>query len=210
MYESLSEIHSEFKTESTKNDAYEIGPYSRSKIYRLIFNGPGINYITDTVSTTPYDMDDVQIGLTLKQVYFLQDIDVVYTSDSVSRPSNIISELKGENPNINGGYGGSYVWLIPIWTTRLEDAASGIQIVIQDKENENYKDLAQGAGGAYRYIKIQTNSYAIDLITEIGMYRTSQEKDDPCNGGRWQFKTEDINSKRGKDNLYLVWNKRPI
>ncbi|CAL8128941.1 unnamed protein product [Orchesella dallaii] len=175
-----------------------------------VFNGPGIDYLTSTVSTTPHHMKDVQIHYALKLVPFLHYIDVVYTSDSVGRPSNIIREVNGKNPDINGGYRGSYVWLIPIWTTRLEDAASGIQIVIQDKENENYKDLAQGARGAYRYIKIHTNYYATDVITEIGLYRTSQENDDPCNGGRWQFKTEDINSKRGGDYLYLVWNKSSI
>ncbi|CAL8128939.1 unnamed protein product [Orchesella dallaii] len=210
MYEHLSEISSEIKIERTNTETYEIGPHSRLKMYRLFFNGPGIDYLTSTVSTIPHPMKDVHMHYALKLIPFLHYIEVVYTSDSVSRPSNIISEVNGKNPDINGGYGGSYVWLVAHWTTKLEFPASGIHIAIQRRENEYYNDLAQGAGGYYRYIKMQRNSYATDVITEISLYRTSQKEDDPRNGGRWQFKSEDINSKRGGDYLYLVWNKSSI
>ncbi|CAL8126624.1 unnamed protein product [Orchesella dallaii] len=209
MYESMSETHSELKTETTKTDTYEVGPHSRLKMYRLVFNGPGINYITDTVSSTPHDMKDVQIDLTLRQASFLQDIDVVYTNDSVSRPSNLISEVNGKNPDINAGYGGEFVWLVARWTTKLDDAASGIQIVVQDNGNNNYMDLAKGAGGAFRYIKMRRDPYSKNKIIKIALYRTPEAEDNPCDG-RWQFKTGDINWNRGKDYLYLVWNEASI
>ncbi|CAL8128943.1 unnamed protein product [Orchesella dallaii] len=210
MYEHLSEIRFELKIERTKTEIYEIGPYSRLKMYRLVFNGPGIDYLTSTVSTTPHPMKDVHMRYALKLVPFLHYIDVIYTTDSVSRPSNIIREVNSQNSDINRGYGGSYVWLVAHWTTKPEDAASEIQIVVQYRKNDDYKDLAHGTWfGVYRYIKILTDLYSTDRITEIALYRTSDKRDDPCDG-RWQYKSKDINRYRGKDYLYLVWNKKSI
>lgn len=50
-------------------------------------------------------------------VPMIKGIQVVYTSSSGKRPENAITEMYGKSADINCGFGGDYVWLVPIWTT---------------------------------------------------------------------------------------------
>lgn len=205
VYENLSTTRREIRREIKKTDTYEVGPNSRLTLYRLVFTGPGINYVSSTLSSTPHKLEDVVISYNLEQKYFLKDIDVVYTRDSVSRPNNIITEVSGQNPDINAGFGGAYVWLVAQWTTKLEERATGIEIAIQRRANNNYKDLAKGAGGQFRYIIIQRDTHRSEVITNIALYRRRNSRDTPTSSG-WMHMTGDINRRRRGDYLYLCWN----
>ncbi|ODM87843.1 hypothetical protein Ocin01_18839 [Orchesella cincta] len=154
-YETMSESKLEYKTETTKTDVFEIGPNSRIKMYRLVFDGPGINYISDTISSTPHVIDPVNFKFVVREVLFLEGIDVVYTDDSVSRPANVINEVNGKSPDINADNIGLPVWLVPRWTKKFDQAANGIHLAIQSKENSNYINLSRGSRGSYRYIRME-------------------------------------------------------
>uniref|UniRef100_T1IMR4 Uncharacterized protein n=1 Tax=Strigamia maritima TaxID=126957 RepID=T1IMR4_STRMM len=203
-FESTTTQHGEKREEYTKTTEIKIGPHSRLILYRLVFNGPGISYVTDTLSSTPHDISDVIISCTVRPKNFLKTIDVVYTGDAVSKPSNSLVEVDGLNTDINGGFGGDYVWLVPVWTTNPAEAATSIQVIIQDGNNGQYKDMAKGAGGSYRYVKMAHDSASNERITELKLWRTPDGGSKPSKNG-WNYWTGDINANRGGDYLYICW-----
>lgn len=49
----------------------------------------------------------------------IKGIQVVYTSSSSKKPPNAIAEMYGKSSDINSGFGGDYVYLVPIWTNDM-------------------------------------------------------------------------------------------
>lgn len=49
----------------------------------------------------------------------IKGIKVVYTYQNGDKPENYITEMYGKSADINSGFGGNYVWLVPIWTTEM-------------------------------------------------------------------------------------------
>lgn len=84
---------------------------------------------------------------------------------------------------------------------------TNIQVVVQSESNDNYTDLAAGAGGKYRYLKMLRDS-SHTRIKRIGLLRSPKSK--YIYGDRqkygWDECTRDINEDRGGDWLHLCWN----
>jgi len=207
-YEKMAKNQSTFRKKTTKTDTYEVGPKSSLRLYRLIFNGPGVSYATDTLSTSEKAMDDVIIEVKGKLLPVLKDIEVVYTKDSVSRPDDLIQEARGLNADINSGYGGDFVWLKPIWTDDVTKAVTSIEFVKQKEANSEYKDLAKGAGGDYRYLKLLRDPQSKARITEAGLWRQLNKTEGPRYPPKetYQFVTKDLNMDREGDYLFVCWN----
>lgn len=207
-YEKIATTKTVFHKKTTKTDTYEVGANSSLTLYRLIFDGPGVTYSTDTLSTSVKDMADVLIDVKGQLVQVLKDIDVVYSDDAVGGPSDLIQEARGQSADINKGQGGKYVWLRPIWTDDVSQGITGIEFVRQAEHNDDYKDLAKGAGGDYRYLKLLKDAQSKRRITEVGLWRSPKDS----NGNRYPptdrfcFRTEDINAGRGGDYLFLAYN----
>lgn len=49
----------------------------------------------------------------------IKGIQVVYTHSSRKKPEDAIAEMYGKSGDINDGFGGIYVWLVPVWTTKM-------------------------------------------------------------------------------------------
>lgn len=84
---------------------------------------------------------------------------------------------------------------------------TNIQVVVQDSRNNAYNDMAAGAGGDYRYLKMLRGSSHL-RIKRVGLLRSPS--DHYIYGNRrdygWDECTGDINSGRGGDWLHLCWN----
>jgi len=204
IYKNSPEMKSESREEKSKTTEIEVGPHSTLKLYRLVFKGPGISYETETLSSTPHEMEDVIITANIRKLHFLKGFHVVYTQDKVSKPEESVQEVHGLNADINEGFGGDFVWLLPIWTTRLSEGASGIELIIQSEENKDYQDLAKGTGGEFRYLKMIRDASSRKRITEIKLFRTTNESLKPSDLGYPNY-SEDINKNRRGDFLYLCW-----
>uniref|UniRef100_T1IV27 Uncharacterized protein n=1 Tax=Strigamia maritima TaxID=126957 RepID=T1IV27_STRMM len=203
-FESTTTQHGEKREEFTKTTEIKIGPNSRLTLHRLVFNGPGISYVTDTLSSTPHDIPDVIISCTVRAMNFLKTISVVYTEDAVSKPSNSLVEVDGWNTDINDGFNGDYVWLVPVWTTNPAEAATSIEVIIQGHRNDHYSDMAKGAVGSFRYLKMIHDFVSTQRITKLKLWRTPHRDVTPSTRG-WKHWTGDINVNRKGDFLYVCW-----
>jgi len=67
---------------------------------------------------------------------YLKDIRVVYTEDKMSKPADSIQGTSGLNTDINSGFGGEFVWFVPVWTSSLSEEASSTEVVVQKEPNK--------------------------------------------------------------------------
>ncbi|KAH7098458.1 hypothetical protein BKA62DRAFT_660766, partial [Auriculariales sp. MPI-PUGE-AT-0066] len=131
---------------------------------------------------------------------YIGGITVVYGDNINQKPSNAISEINSNDPDINKGFKGKFVWLVPEWTSNPTKAVGNFEIVISDLEISGMQDLSKGAGGKYRYLRpYRDNHRAI----EIGLLRLRTIKMTKPYGG-WDAITTDINEGRGGDFLYIL------
>lgn len=202
--ETVIEEQRDVRTEVKKEDKYTVGPHSNLTLYRLVFKGPGVYMTTDTISSRPRPLEEVILEVSINYIKMLKEIKVVYTRESVNRPTDLIEEERGLNPDINGGCKGWYVWLVPVWTKDPREAATGITIAYQEMDNKEHSNLARGAGGLYRFVVLQRNSNTDLRIEQVGLYRDDKESNSRLKN--WDRCTENINKGRGGGFLYLCWN----
>jgi len=129
---------------------------------------------------------------------YLFSIKVVYQS---VMPKNAISELDGKPADVNYGFGGVPVWLVPVYTEAGGAAVTEFGVKIQRHEDKRFSNLAQGTRGAYRYLSPGFSPRSTDKITEIRLFRPDDETALPPRG--WDTITRNINDGRG-GYLYLI------
>lgn len=116
-YQSTVEKKGESVVTKELTREFTVGPDSIGEMYRLVYDGPGVSYDTDIISSDanrPYDK--VFINCRVIQVPLLKDIKVVYTEHNIDMPTDTITDTLGGSADINKGFGGKYVWLVPVWT----------------------------------------------------------------------------------------------
>ncbi|KAJ5639603.1 uncharacterized protein N7484_007465 [Penicillium longicatenatum] len=124
--------------------------------------------------------------------------------DESSKPSNIISVVDGNGADINGGFGGKFVWLIANFHNHEPSAISQIAVDIQDQQDNGRRDLASGAGGQFRYLAWRTDG--AKKITNVQVLRRKDQVSwDTLRGLGFEGMSNDINGGRGGDFLHLVW-----
>ncbi|KAI9799461.1 MAG: hypothetical protein M1833_003983 [Piccolia ochrophora] len=133
---------------------------------------------------------------------YLTGFRTVYGDRENERPSDVIGALNGASTDMNKGFGGKYVWLVPTWSNDFSAGASELMYHFTKDFRDgrgfnwgNTEDLAKGAGGSWRYIYW----YATvgESITDVAIWRTSSLQSKPPSG--WARKTLDINEARGGD-----------
>ncbi|KAK6835574.1 hypothetical protein RU639_002339 [Aspergillus parasiticus] len=134
----------------------------------------------------------------------IEDIIVVTSKDASDEPPDLITAVDGNGNDINTGLGGDYVWLVPSWTENALEAATNIHVFVSNEAIPGKQDLAQGAGGAYRYLDIiKGGDQAIQTV------RLLRRKDEVTPGTiedlGFDGYSQDINAGRGGDYLHLVW-----
>lgn len=146
--------------------------------------------------------------------HYLQSIDVEYHGSSVySREfMHVLGHEDDKSDNlhdINKGFGGKYVYLVPRWSSDRHCAADTIEVHIEEHDPEwarhrGLHDVAKGAGGSYRFVVPQNYNNACK-ITEVALWSGSHalERAPDC----WTDFTSDINRGRGGRYLHVVYKR---
>ncbi|KAJ8508209.1 hypothetical protein ONZ45_g9488 [Pleurotus djamor] len=140
---------------------------------------------------------------------FVKDIKVVL-QDSWQPPNDCLRDLSeiGEH-EVNRGFGGKYVYLIPVFTNSSNDAGTYVELEIDDSSKEGQVDLAAGAGGKYRYLSVIRNREDNKKITSMALYRKSHDagpmKEQEANQLGYDRISEDLNKDRGGDYLHVIY-----
>jgi hypothetical protein len=193
--------------EETKEETreYLVGPHSSLELYQLHFKAPGILYTFNTLSTVYEEPKKAKFHILVRPIRFIQDIRVEYSSNEGGRPSNRIREVFGQNDDINYKFGGKFVYLVPVYTYDIESAMTSIDVVIRGSKWPGYNDVAQGAGGDFRYIVAVRNSFERSKITEVALLRNSNSRGNLGQVSGYSGISRDINENRAKDFLHLIW-----
>lgn len=111
-------------------------------------------------------------------------------------------------PNVTFSSSSSFVWLKPVYTYNVEEAASRFDLIIQGSGVPGWPDLAKGAGGQFRFLRAVNDHMSSTKITELALLRGGYVD----SVSLWGFsgKTEDINGSRKGDFLYLMWKTHPV
>ncbi|KAF3904554.1 hypothetical protein ABW21_db0202022 [Orbilia brochopaga] len=120
---------------------------------------------------------------------YIKTVSVVYGS----RPGD------ADPHDVNQGMGGEYTWIVPEYTSKRSEAASGFQVEITKVKDLHAPDLSKGDGREYfRYLHAFYTFGGIAAITRVWLSTTKG-----TNEGHGR--TEDINKGRGGNFLYLCW-----
>lgn len=114
-----------------------------------------------------------------------------------------MSELSGQSSDINKGFNGKFTWLVPTYTDNPDDACTGFIFVRQDKALPGLGDMAEGAGGQFRYLIVKKELQVRVKVRRVALWRLGSRFDGVPGGFR--AKTGDLNEGRGGDFLYFAW-----
>ncbi|PCH32966.1 hypothetical protein WOLCODRAFT_92728 [Wolfiporia cocos MD-104 SS10] len=134
---------------------------------------------------------------------FVSGIKVIYSNDARDRPREAVTEINDYGDDINKGFRGLHVWLVPQWTNNPRNAAVRFELAIQDVVNPAHWNLAKGAGGDFRYLFPMYNHGQTEKITNISLVRHLNEVSEVPT--HYHGMTGDINKGRGGHHLYLIW-----
>ncbi|EFY89489.1 subtilisin-like protease [Metarhizium acridum CQMa 102] len=136
--------------------------------------------------------------------FYISGLEVVYGNKP---PANRVIEVHHQPEDINHNFGGEFVWLIPLYTTRRDEACTSFTVIIGSSVS-GLKDLSKGAGGENRYLKCE-KKMSDEKIRRLALHRGSESLDDFLSDTRHGFvgKTTNINEGRGgsDDAVYLLW-----
>uniref|UniRef100_T1JP37 Uncharacterized protein n=1 Tax=Strigamia maritima TaxID=126957 RepID=T1JP37_STRMM len=160
------------------------------------------SFISQTFQTTSSQIEKTgSRSCAARATNFLKTINVVFSGSKATSKASLI-EVNELNSDINAGFTGDYVWLVPVWTTNVVEAATSIQVIIQNETAKYYRDMTKGAGGSYRYLKM-TYDYSEERIVNVKLWRTLDQDSIPSKSG-WKYWTDNINYNRTDSLRYLV------
>ncbi|PIL29718.1 hypothetical protein GSI_08156 [Ganoderma sinense ZZ0214-1] len=134
----------------------------------------------------------------------LPGLQVVYGTEPSQAPKDRILEHSNQSDSINNQFGGSYVWLVPAFTTDASQALTGFNIAIQPDADPSLKNLADGTQGDFRYLILdQSLMPEAEPVTDVVLLRLGSEMTD--RPAKWDGNTGNINKGRGGTYLYLLW-----
>ncbi|KAI2637434.1 hypothetical protein GGS21DRAFT_478126 [Xylaria nigripes] len=143
--------------------------------------------------------------------WYVKVIQVRYT-ESNDPPPDSIPEIHMALAEINYGFGGRYVWLVPEMTQDPEDACTWTGMETRKDARPDHPDLAAGAGGLYRYLVFRRDRHIVQKIREVALYRKNSASgaiNTPdialLTARGYNGWSNDLNQGRGKDFLYLIW-----
>ena len=183
------------KYEYTETQDYSIGPGDKLYFYQQIFSGPGIYFALDTTPVTSHEKGEgdekaVDIVVVSSPIRFIADMDVAYGDKESDAPADRVRTFGGGSDDINHGFGGKYVWMVPRWTIETDKAATSFNIFIQKDSTPGLKDLAAGAGGDYRYVVTNHDQHQVPKVRGATLVRSpdkalSVEQQEAMLGNGW-------------------------
>ncbi|KAF4441395.1 hypothetical protein FACUT_2703 [Fusarium acutatum] len=112
------------------------------------------------------------------------------------------------SPDCNNGLGEDYTYVVKSYTPDPSQAITGLSIdITANGDHPELGDMANGAGGDYRYV---ITSRDLNLPTRIGDVQLWRSQDDSVSlsdvaSFGWDGISTDINHGRSGAYLYLVW-----
>ncbi|PHH88530.1 hypothetical protein CDD83_7422 [Cordyceps sp. RAO-2017] len=133
---------------------------------------------------------------------YISGVDVVYEDDP---PREAVKQVDLGNADINSGYGGKFVWLVPTYSDRREDACTEMVVTIQYDSIPSLNDLAAGTGGHFRYLTCKKDAEKLP-IRHLALHRSESEVQlEDIRKDKYNGMTMDINKDRRGTFLYLLW-----
>ncbi|KAK0452878.1 uncharacterized protein EV420DRAFT_1749699 [Desarmillaria tabescens] len=201
-----------YETKSTFERSFEIGPYSKLILYQQWFSAAGVDLKSDVVSTNPdrgSEVKIVDIDVVIEEQEFIKDVKVVYSDQPSGKPEERVREYSGGNDDINAGFKGKYVSLVPVYTYDIREAATFFDVIIQSSAWAGHDDLAKDAGGDYRYLVPVKDERNSKKIYQLALFRSSKYSTrEHIRSLGYDDMTSDINENRGGDYLYLIWKSK--
>ncbi|PBK98208.1 hypothetical protein ARMGADRAFT_920886 [Armillaria gallica] len=191
----------------------EIGPRSRLILYQQWFSAAGVDLESDVISTNPErgkESKIIDIDVVVEEQEFIKDVKVVYSDQASGKPDGRVQELSGWNDDMNAGFKGKCVSLVPVYTNDVREAAISFEVIIQDNPSgEGLSDIAKGDGGSFRYLVPYKNERNHKKIYELalGCYNESRSAEAIRSLG-YEYSTYNINKGRGGYVLYLLWKSK--
>lgn len=169
--------------EHTERQEYSIAVGDKLYVYQRVFTGPGLYFMLDTTTVTsqetePADDKDVDIVVVSAPRRFIQYMDVAYGDKESDAPEDRVRTLQRASEDINHGFGGKYVWMVPYWTFDADRAATSFDIFIQKDRNPAWKDLAKGADGDFRYVYSNHDDYQTRKVVGAKLIRSPKALSD--------------------------------
>ncbi|KAK0214551.1 hypothetical protein IW262DRAFT_277519 [Armillaria fumosa] len=210
-----SQTEEKQETKSNTEKTFNVGPNSRLVLYQQCFSCAGVVLESDVIRTDSKRGEEstkiVDINVVIEEQEFIKDVKVVYSAQASGQPDGRVLEYSGGKSDINKGFDGKYVSLVPVYTKDIREAAVTFEVIIQhnrDRE-KGLSDLAEGADGSYRYLVPHKDERNDKKIYELALGRSIQgyTKEHIRSLG-YDDSTNDINEGREKDYLYLLWKSK--
>ncbi|KAG6884399.1 hypothetical protein C0995_010336 [Termitomyces sp. Mi166 len=203
---------------------YNVGPHSRVVLYQQVFICSGIHFKMNVFKTTqeplPYNQlfEEVPIDVVIAPRIFIKGVKVVYGDDISDRPVERVHSWRGapfkqgRTDDVNAGYGGKYVFLVPEITTNVNEALTRFEIIITDKTLKSENSLSKGSSGKNRYLRPvrdkNNNMYITDLM--LAWYKRTPNGNYTIDRDIWPnlpkgYDTTSINDGRKGPDEFLVW-----
>ncbi|RXW20933.1 hypothetical protein EST38_g4913 [Candolleomyces aberdarensis] len=202
-----------------------IGAHSKVVLYQQCFSVPGFDINSEVFISRPEPLtslsEPLNISVVAKKVEFIEYIGVVATNSSGEMPSIRVREINGGNDDINAGFKGKYISLVPVYTTNKDKAATRFDLILNDgplpaeqvAANEERRaqgkpcitDLAEGAGGLYRYLVPVADPRVTHKVTGLALLREFGGPGTDIHSLGYNGMSMDLNRSRKGDWLYVLW-----
>lgn len=204
--------------ESSRERKYTVtvAPGDAMSVYQLKFHGPGVTISCENhqvvVQSGPAPIEpnhqvELLVCYGIRPNQFLSNLTVeAYTDDHVSSEGTIVQEGFGESNDINRKFKGKFTYLRKHFTNDPEEAVRHIAAVFSEDAIPGLGgDMAEGAGGLFRYIRTYTrrDGYIGAPVNPYELFLWRSENSDGWPRGCTL--TKDLNKYRGGDYLWLGW-----
>ncbi|KAG6899265.1 hypothetical protein C0995_006476 [Termitomyces sp. Mi166 len=203
---------------------YKVGRNSRVVLYQQVFLYSGIHSKMNVFKTTPEPLpndqllEEVPIDLVIAPRNFIKGVKVVYGDHLSDRPVDCVKSWKGsplregKDDDVNDGFGGKFVFLVPEVTTNVAEALTRFETIITSKTLE-YDSLSKGSSGKNRYLRPvrdrrNKDMYITDLM--LAWYKRTEDENYPIDQDIWPnlskgYDPISINEGRDGPDEFLVW-----
>ena len=77
-------------------------------------------------------------------------LQIVHNDTIGEQPDGAITEIYRQRNDVNAGFGGKHVWIVPCRTSNLDDAGRGFHVSVVSTSIDGMSDLAKDSGGKFR------------------------------------------------------------
>lgn len=140
---------------------------------------------------------------------YVSALNVQASNDSSFFPIGTCVDVSSSlgSPDCNNGFSGEHTYVVKKMTTDPSQAITGLAIDITRDSNPALGDMADGAGGDFRYVITSQDLSLATRVSDVQLWRSQNDSVSlsDVNAAGWDGITSDINHGRSGAYLYLVW-----